>query len=495
MSAMNLRFAAPGPVARAFYLDRSPIAGIMGPIGSAKTTTCLMKIVATAMRVPKSRIDGVRYCKALVLRDTYRRMRRTVLESWKKRVPLTIGKFMEGGDNAPSIHRIQFVHPQDRSIIDLEIVFAAVGENADLEEFAKGFELTCGYACELDGLPDDVPFWIFSRTGRYPDASHVDPAELASLRQFWADFNAPQLESWVYRDFFDQAAEAGYVLYRQPGGLSPGAENLHNLPPDYYTSLIGRSKPWFVDRMVHNKPGISRAGKPVFPEFNDTVHVPDRPIEPVRGIKLIIGADAGGTPAAVIRQHMPDGQHRVLAELVSDPAENTGPTRFAARLNELLASKFAPWADAKHASIEGWCDPAAVHGDSQTGEGAWSQIVSKETGIRFRPARTNDPVKRQEAVRAPMERFIDGTRPGLLVSPDCPTLRRAYNSGYGFRKKNGSSGEYHEEVEKNKYSHVADADQYAALAAGGSLAAERTLRGRHAAAAPVTAPTDFNPLD
>jgi hypothetical protein len=489
---LNLSFKAPGPVSRAFYLDRSPIAAIMGPIGSAKTSTALMKIVGTAMRVPRSSRDGTRYCRAVVLRDTYRRMRRTTLETWRKRVPSNIGKFTEGGDNAPSVHRIQFVHPQDRSTIDLEIVFAAVGDN-DVEEFCKGFEITCGFASELTGMSRELPYWLFSRTGRYPDDTHVDLRELDALRQVWFDFNAPDVDHWVYDDFVGNAASTNYKLFRQPGGLEPNAENLMHLTPGYYQKMLESGSPqWWIDRNVHNKFGASREGKPVYPEFNDALHVAASPILPVRGIKLIVGADAGGTPAATIRQHMPDGQQRVLAEIATDPAQNTGPTRFGQILNELLLEKFPEWAAGGAHAIDAWCDPAAIYGDSETGEGAWAAIVSRVVGVRFRPARTNDPTKRQEAVRAPMTRMIDGVKPGLWISPACKTLRRAYNSGFRFMKKSGGAGEYHAHVEKNQWSHVADADQYGALAGAAVLAVERDARARADGARPFNAPTDFS---
>ena len=74
----------PGPVAEAFYRDNSFVSFIQGPYGSAKTTTCFFKLIARAMRMPVCR-DGTRRYRALVLRDTYRRMERTAIRSWTKR--------------------------------------------------------------------------------------------------------------------------------------------------------------------------------------------------------------------------------------------------------------------------------------------------------------------------------------------------------------------------------------------------------------------------
>jgi hypothetical protein len=482
-NTLQLAFHSPGPVARAFYADRSPVAAIMGPIGSAKTTTCLMKIVACAMEVPPSRIDGVRYVRAVVLRDTYRRMRRTVLESWRKRIPLTVGKFTEGGDNAPSLHALELVHPRDGGRIKLEVLFAAVG-NQDVEEFCRGFEVTFAYVNEVDTLHPDLLTHLFSRTGRYPDASHVDPNALR--RMVWADLNAPDTDSWFY-DRFVENPPPGNRLFIQPGGMDPHAENRANLPADYYTSQLGEAA-WWVRRFIHNLWGASREGKPVYPEFNDLVHVAGHELVPVRGVKLILGADAGGTPALTVRQHLRDGQQRVLDELATDPGQNTGPSRFGQAIVQLLAERYPNFGPKE---IEAWCDPSAIYGDSETGEGAWADIVSDVTKIRFRPAPTNDPVKRQEAVRVPMTRLIDGQAPGLLLSPRCKTLRRAYNSGYRIRRKAGSSTEFHEGVEKNQWSHVAEADQYGALGGSGRVQLDLREAHRRGVTAVFQANTDF----
>lgn len=481
---LRLTFHSPGPVARAFYRDRSRVAAIMGPIGSAKTTTSLMKMIPVAMEVPRSRVDGVRYCRVAVIRDTYRRMRRTVLESWKKRVPLSVGKFTEGGDNAPSAHAVDLVHPIDGGPIKLEVLFAAVGKQ-DVEEFCRGFEITAAYVNEVDTLSPDLLKFMFSRTGRWPDASHVDPAQLR--RMVWADLNAPDTDSWFYDDFVENPKD-GYKLFVQPGGCDPGAENLGNLPPTYYTDQLGEAQ-WWVRRFIHNRFGASRDGKPVYPEFNDVLHVSPVPIVPVRGLKLILGADAGGTPALTVRQHMPDGQHRVLRELVSAADQNTGPSRFGEAINQMMADHFAGW-DPR--MIEAWCDPSAIYGDSETGEGAWSEIVSDVTKIRFRPAATNDPIKRQEAVRRPMTRLVDGQRPCLLIDPSCRVLRRAYNAGYRFRRKAGTDGEYHDAIDKNPWSHVAEADQYGALGGSGLVHRDRREAARRDGGEPFKAQTDFN---
>lgn len=51
------------------------------------------------------------------------------------------------------------------------------------------------------------------------------------------------------------------------------------------------------------------------------------------------------------------------------------------------------------------------------------------TGINWRPAQTNSPIIRIDAVNGCLTRLIDGV-PGFKLSPTCKTLRRGFLSGY-----------------------------------------------------------------
>ena len=120
-----------------------------------------------------------------------------------------------------------------------------------------------------------------------------------------------------------------------------------------------------------------------------------------------------------------------------------------------------------------------------------SQVIK----LRVRPAPTNSPTARWEAVRLPLTRLIDG-QPGFLLDPGCKVLRAGFNAGYRFRKKNASdASEYHEQADKNKYSHPHDALQYA-LSGGGEDAEirGRGQRDRDRRKALPDRAADYNPL-
>jgi len=81
MTTFSVTYEPTGPVSQLFYEDRADVSMIMGPIGSAKTSTALMKFVLCAMAQRKSPIDGVRYSKWCVIRDTYRNLKKTTIPS------------------------------------------------------------------------------------------------------------------------------------------------------------------------------------------------------------------------------------------------------------------------------------------------------------------------------------------------------------------------------------------------------------------------------
>lgn len=453
---IDLRYRPGGPVLAAFMASRARVQGIMGPIGSGKTQGALIKFPRLGAAQRPSTRDGVRRVKFCVVRDTYRQLWNTTIPSWFKRIPKDAGEWV-GALGDPARHKIEF-RLGDGSMVELGMEFVAIGDNK-VEDVLRGYEVTGFYLNEADLLSREVLTYAISRAGRYPDIEEGGPSWYGVL----ADFNAPDTENYCY-DFFVDNPPDGVEFFRQPSGLSPNAENLSNLPPGYYADLVAINPDWWVRRMVRNEFGYSRDGKPVYPEFSDGRHVAPEPLKPVRGVPLIVGADAGGTPAAALTQRLPGGQWRVYDEIVFDG----GATRFGELLNQKLAEP-----EYRELDVAGWCDPAALA--QGTDEKSWCEIVSHVTKIRFRAAPSNRLLPRLEAVRVPLLRSLDGATPGFLLSPTCKMLRKGFNSGYRYRRLQVAGGErYVEEPDKNEYSHPHDALQYA-LSGGGEHA---TIRGR-----------------
>lgn len=502
---VDIRYTPPGPVAAAFMSSTAMLQIINGPIGSGKTTACLIKAIRLAMNQQPSKgktmlINNVerpvREFKIAIIRDTYRQLWRSTIPSWNKRVPQTVGEW-SGTKDGPAVHRVPFVLA-DGSVVDFIAEFGALGDN-DIEEFMRGYEPTAWYLNEADLLAKEVLTFGIGRAGRYPDMSVGGPSWYGILM----DCNAPTLNNWLYERFFKKPVQSIEIelpddtkvtwtaeLYRQPGGRSPGAENLENLAKGYYQLQCVDQEAWYIARMIDNKPGYSRAGRPIYEDFNDILHVSPEDLRPLEHIGLGIGIDAGGSPAAVFSQRLPNGVRHVLDELVTE--QGTGPIRFGEMVAQRLQERFPNFTPNM---IRAWADPSAVYGaDKERGEEDWTQIVSAHAGITIQPAPTNTPSVRWEAVRKGLMQLIDG-KPAFVLSPRCVVLREGFNSGYRFRKLNIPGEErYSEEADKNQYSHPHDALQYECCGNGEYFAVMEREHHRFSAAAGGDHQTDWDPL-
>lgn len=450
---IKVRWEPPGPIAQAFMQSDARVQAIMGPLGSGKTRTVFVKALLLAAAQPPSPIDRRRYFKLCVVRDTYRRLWDTTIPSWFKVIPQETASW-SGGFGDPAHCKITMKLPDD-SEIEMHLDFIAIGDQA-IEDAMRGYEPTGFYLNEADLLEEDVFTYARSRVGRYPDMAHGGPRWYGLI----LDFNAPDTENWIYNRIVTQADGKDIAFFRQPSALSPLAENIQNLPPRYYDELSINQPQWWLRRFVLNEFGFSRHGKPIYPEWVDSQHVAPTPLVAVRALPLVIGLDAGLTPAAVICQHMPNGQWRVYEELESEMG--TGAMRFGERLAQVLRDHYPDWR-----TINVWADPSATTGDRDGGRGdeIWTEIVTAKTGVSVWPAPTNDLVPRWEAVRRPLTRWIDG-EPGFKLSPSCGRLRAGFNAEYRFKRLQVRGVRYEDRAEKNAASHVHDALQYA-LSGGG----------------------------
>jgi hypothetical protein len=324
---LDIRYTPPGPVAARFIASNARAKVIMGPVGSGKTRAMQFDGIARALRQPPSPIDGIRRYRTASVRHTYRQLWRSTIESWHKLVPPDLGEWV-GGTDQPAHHVLRFPHPSgDGSVVEYLRDFIALGEKG-IEEACRGFEPTDWELDELDTLPDEVLSYCLSRAGRYPDLVHGGPW----WRGVRAASNAFDLDSAFYRMLVEDRP-TDWAFFRQPGGTEPGAENLANLPDGYYRDMMVGAPADFVRKFVANEFGYSRDGKPVYAEFRDHLHVAGAPLAPVPGRPLVVGADAGLTPAAVLCQRDAIGRWLVLDELVMEG----GGQAFGEALNRKLA--------------------------------------------------------------------------------------------------------------------------------------------------------------
>ena len=453
------------PTLTRFHASDAFMRGVMGPIGSGKSTGMAWEIFRRAQEQAPG-ADGKRRTRWAVIRNTYRELADTTVKTWLDWFPEEVlGKFNAGD----MVHQISY---RD---VECEVLFRALDRPKDVKKLLS-LELTGAWVHEAREVPRAVIDMLQGRVGRYPSARDGG----ATWAGVFMDTNPPDTDHWWYRLFEDDRPE-GWEHFRQPSGLSPEAENLNwltqtaetlALPMDhperlargriYYERLQAGKDPEWINVYVHGEYGFLRDGKPVYPEFKDGLHVAAQPLEAIAGQPIYIGVDFGLTPAAIFGQRDVLGRWRWIHELVS---EDMGAVRFGKMLAAEIQRLYPGF------EIRAFGDPA---GDdrAQTDERTPIDIL-RNAGIPIQPATVNgskalgnDFTIRREAVATPLSRLIDGV-PGLILSPTLKTTRKGMAGGYCYKRVQIAGDErFHDKPDKNRFSHPCEAGQYLMIGGG-----------------------------
>lgn len=441
MADTILEYRPPGPVAKEFLESPAFFRGIMGPLGSGKSTACVLEILSRAMLQTPSP-DGIRRTRWAVIRNSYPELKTTTIKTYFEWCPQAYGK---ANFDSPITHRVK------TSQFDMEVLFLALDREDDQRKLLS-LELTGAWLNECREIPKAIVDALTGRVGRYPPRIQGG----CTWSGIIADTNPPDDQSWWYK-LAEEETPKCWKFFKQPAGDSPAGENLENLPADYYERIKGGKDPDWIKVYVHGEYGYVTEGKAVFPMFRDRIHVALAPIDPLPHLPLLVAADFGLTPAAIIGQKLTDGRWLILDEFIAD---SCGIIRFAELLNKYMATNYSAWE-----MDTGWGDPAGNQ-RAQSDERTALEIMNSHTTWKWKPAPTNDPTMRREVVIAALNRLVDGN-PGILISPKCPTLRKGFSGGYHYAFiRTGNGTMLHETPKKNQYSHPHDALQYLLLGGG-----------------------------
>jgi hypothetical protein len=460
-----------GPISDAYILSTAPMSLITGPGGSAKTTSSVKKALLETARIYPGP-DGVRRYVLGIWRQKYDNLWSATIPSWWKILPQDLaGSKWTGAKPRAAEHVIDFEDAWGQCRLIAR--FRAFNENMDLDDLL-GNEQTDAYLNEQTTLLEHLAIALVDRVGRDPPRQVIRrPGRL------FGDANAPDVLNYCYRDFYEgtgsggpgiwRSADGVRVLFRQPGGLDPGAENIRVMGREYYenSARVNAHRPWWVKRMVHARPGFTRDNDPVYDAWDDERNLSRGPIEPTRMLPIVVGIDNKNIPAAVYTQVV-GRQARIFAEIAF---ERASMKELAEAMLELEARLFMGRAGFKQdCEFADFCDPAMGAGED-LGDQSDRARLSEYLGRTVTCAETNDVGRRTGAVKEYLGRTLDGGRPGLLLDPRCLALRRGFNQTYHWKRTRGSNDLA--SIEKTPDSHPHDALQYAALAWGSDAATTR----------------------
>lgn len=441
----------PSKTMERFHSGEGFVRGLLGPIGSGKSVACVMEMLAKSFQ-QEPNAAKVRKSRWAVIRNTYRELQDTTMQTFFDWIPENVGH-LHKQESKFVIHQAM----GDGTIAHIEFLFRALDKPTDVKKLLS-LELTGAWVNEAREVPKQVLDMLQGRVGRYPNKRDAGATWFGII----ADTNPPDSDHWWYKLFEEDKAD-GFEIYKQPSGVSKEAENIENLPANYYTNMIaGKDQEW-INVYVHGLYGFIADGKPVWPEYKDDVHSTDEELLLLGGT-VYIGIDFGLTPAAVFGQITASGQIQIIDELVT---EDMGAVNFGKLLNEKIQHKYCG------CTLEIYADPAGEQ-RAQTDEVTPFQILWNQ-GIEAWPTYTNDFTIRREAVADYMQRLDFNGKPAFVVSPDAPMIRKALAGGYKYRRMQVTGeARFQDKPDKGRYSHVADALQYMVL---GAVGGDRVVGG------------------
>ncbi len=347
---------------------------------------------------------------------------------------------------------------EDGTMLEAEFMFRALDKPNDVKKLLS-LELTGAFINESREVPKEILDMLMGRVGRFPSKRDGGPTWHGILM----DTNPPDNDHWMYK-LFEEERPDSYQIFHQPSGVSDEAENLENLPDDYYTKMqAGKDQEW-INVYVHGLYGFIADGKPVWPEYRDDIHHTDNELPLAGNGTIYVGIDFGLTPAAVIGQETASGQFQILDELV---AEDMGAMSFGRLLHKKLNTDYCG------CQLEIYADPAGEQ-RAQTDEVTPYQILSNQ-GIEAWPTYTNDFTIRREAVADYMQRLDFRGQPAFVIGPKAIMTRKACAGGYKYRRMQVTGEQrFQDKPDKGRYSHVGDALQYLML---GAVGGDRVLGG------------------
>jgi hypothetical protein len=457
---------------------------VAGPVGSGKTTSCLMELFRRSVGQAAAP-DGYRYTRYAVVRQTLKQLKDTVLkdcEAW-----LTgLGQWKV----SDSVFHLNF------DDVRSEWVFLPMEDSEDKARLLS-MQLTGAWLSEciemdLNVLPD-----ITGRIGRYPSGNRGN----ATWNGIIADTNMPT-EMTPWHEFMENLPP-DWQKFIQPSGMAPNAENLNwllqtdatralslNHPVRlaqgrrYYERFIeqrGEHSDW-VKRYVYAQYGDDPSGMAVFKaSWRSDFHIVDQ-TQLIPGYPILVAQDFGRNPWSLICQADHMGRLIIHEEV---PGVNIGLENHVNQnlRPRLLRDKYLGF----KVALVG--DPAGVAKGNVAEESCFDAL--KRLGFPAFPAPTNDIEPRLRAVEALLARQTNGG-PTLLVNrAGCPWLCRAMSGGYRYAKsKQGvlkpqpdkeAGADYN--GQRVAFSHVADCLQYASLIVHGGMtgyiAQELRPRGQH----------------
>jgi len=455
MSHIEYNLMPQGQVLQDFNDCRARNSFIMGPLGSGKTVQCILKLFdlmceQEPVKDKSHKNYNVRLSRIIAARNTYSELFSTTIKDWLE-IHGELGDFKQGNKEPPT-HFIRF-RLDDGTRVECDVIFIAFDRPEHVKK-ARGIQTTWVWLNETKEHSKAVLDMLDLRHGRYPSNKEgVRPTHHGML----GDSNAPDEDHWYFKLAEIERPE-DWAFYRQAGGvykdgeswkINDDAENLINLPDNYYKrGLSGKTNDWIKVNLA-NEYGFVSNGKPVHPMYTDSVHCQHLDFKPSKDNPIVLGFDFGRTPACAIMQRTSIGRWVCFDEF---GINDSGAVEFAPELKRYLEANYP-----NHTYV-GWGDPSGGN-STQSSDDTAIQIL-RAAGIPCQPTQSNNPLHRRAALEVPMKEMAMDGKPRFTVLPKASMIRKGLQGGFCYKRVQVSGEKYADKPDKNEYSHFVEGLEY-----------------------------------
>lgn len=434
----------------AFHQSPARIKMLRGPVGSGKSSTCCNHALYLAKLQAPSK-DGIRRTKGLVIRGSYSQLKTTTMETWCRWYPPEM--FGEIRGNGPYRHRIRF------DDVDMLVIFMSFEQLRHLSKL-RSMDLSWVWINEAS----EIDYLIFEKASERINRFPLDKTIglFPTKPEVFMDTNSPDATHWIYH-LFEENSFAGYKMFAQPPAMikvedeyyiNPQAENLENLAPNYYQTLIENKPENYINTMVLNKYGYQSDGRAVYSRtYNDALHCPETKPRLDLTLPIGLGWDFNRNPACAIVQCHADGNIVLLDEIIGTDIS------FENFLDDIAIPRIR--ANYPGYTFQSVGDPSGINRSGTNDSYAFAELAKR--GFPTKAAPTNSPEVRIAGVEYFLTRMING-KPAFQITKNCVVARKGFNKDYCYEKlKVIGTEKYKDKPNKNSFSHIHDAIQYILL--------------------------------
>lgn len=432
--------------------EESEVKILFGCVGSGKSSTCCIALYMLARSIPAGH-DGIRRSRWVIIRSTYSQLKTTTVRTWQEWFPTEVFGDVKG--DSPMTHLIK------HDDVEIEVMFLAIESLSDVNRL-KSLEITGAYINEAQFFAnEEIITAVKERCQRYPGKLYGGGFGKDIVIM---DCNPPSTSHWIYKKF-EIERPVGWTIYKMPPAIikdefgnwinNPNADFIDQLPnKNYWLDKTRGASDEYIRVSLCGQYGVVEEGRPVHPEYNDSIHYTDRLIRASDQIEIGFGWDFGNTPACIVTQQMADGQLVVLHEIWT---EYMSVRQFAQNIVIPQLDKHYPFWRKNYKSVH---DPS---GQAMNSDGNTCQAILREVGIISMPTASNAAQFRRDSLKYHLTRMVGG-QPGFLLTRNCPLLREGLMGKFKYEVIKSTllmdNKDYQEKPLKNIYSHSCEALEY-----------------------------------